>query len=266
MHLTDTAIRKAKPADKVQRLFDAGGLYLEIAKTGGKWWRLKYRFDGKEKRLSLGTYPDTSLASARDKRDAARKLLAASVDPGEHRKAEKLAGEEQAANSFEVIAREWLAKYSPTWAASTGEQDRLAFRARPFPVARQASHRHHHPQRTASRRPSHRRPGRDRNRTPRTAELWAGVPLRYRHRPGRTQPGERPARRSAPDPGSGPPCRHRRPCGYRRAAVNLPPQNGRQEAILSSHSGGSHATHFPSSLHRRFQSSSDPAGRVARPS
>ena len=70
MHLTDTAIRKAKPADKVQRLFDAGGLYLEIAKTGGKWWRLKYRFDGKEKRLSLGTYPDTSLASARDKRDA----------------------------------------------------------------------------------------------------------------------------------------------------------------------------------------------------
>ena len=133
MPLTDTAICKAKPADKMQRLFDASGLYLEIAKTGGKWWRLKYRFDGKEKRLSLGTYPDTSLASARDKRDAARKLLAAGVDPGEHRKAEKLAGEEQAANSFEVIAREWLAKYSPTWAASTGDKIASRFDRDLFP-------------------------------------------------------------------------------------------------------------------------------------
>ena len=133
MPLTDTAIRKAKPTDKVQRLFDAGGLCLEIAKTGGKWWRLKYRFDGKEKRLSLGTYPDTSLASARDKRDAARRLLAAGVDPGEHRKAEKLAGEEQAANSFEVIAREWLAKYSPTWAASTGDKIASRFKRDLFP-------------------------------------------------------------------------------------------------------------------------------------
>ena len=133
MPLTDTAIRKAKPADKVQRLFDAGGLYLEIAKTGGKWWRLKYRFDGKEKRLSLGIYPDTSLATARDKRDAARKLLAAGVDPGEHRKAEKLAGEEQAANSFEVIAREWLAKYSPTWAQSTGDKITSRFERDLFP-------------------------------------------------------------------------------------------------------------------------------------
>ncbi len=95
MPLTDTAIRKAKPTEKVQRLFDGGGLYLEISPAGGKWWRLKYRHDGKEKRLSFGTYPDTSLASARDKRDAARKLLAAGVDPGEHRKAEKAAATEQ---------------------------------------------------------------------------------------------------------------------------------------------------------------------------
>lgn len=111
--LTDTAIRKAKPADKPRRMFDGGGLYLEVSPAGGKWWRLKYRFGGKEKRLSLGTYPDTGLADARDKRDAARKLLAAGVDPGEQRKAEKAAGEERAANSFEVIAREWLAKQ--TW-------------------------------------------------------------------------------------------------------------------------------------------------------
>ena len=120
MPLTDTAIRKAKPTDKTQRLYDGGGLYVELSPSGGKWWRLKYRHGGKEKRLSLGTYPDTGLADARAKRDEARKLLAAGVDPGEHRKAEKAAGEDRAANSFEVIAREWIAKQSPTWAPSHG--------------------------------------------------------------------------------------------------------------------------------------------------
>src|SRR6185437_60134 len=99
MSLTDVAIRKAKPGinpkgeatPKPYKLGDAGGLYLEVSPKGGKWWRLKYRYEGKEKRISLGTYPDTSLALAREKRDAARKLLAAGVDPGEHRKAEKVA-------------------------------------------------------------------------------------------------------------------------------------------------------------------------------
>lgn len=115
MTLTDVTIRKAKPTDKTQRLFDGGGMYLEVSPAGGKWWRLKYRFGGKEKRLSLGTYPDTGLADAREKRDAARTLLAAGVDPGEQRKAAKAAGEERAANSFEVVAREWHAKQSATW-------------------------------------------------------------------------------------------------------------------------------------------------------
>jgi len=115
MTLTDVAIRKAKPADKTQRLFDGRGMYLELSPAGGKWWRLKYRFGGKEKRLSLGTYPDTGLSEAREKRDAARKLLAAGVDPGEQRKAAKAAGEERAANSFEVVAREWHAKQSVSW-------------------------------------------------------------------------------------------------------------------------------------------------------
>lgn len=110
MRLSDTAVRKAKPTGATQRLFDGGGLYLEISPVGGKWWRLKYRYLGKEKRLSLGTYPDTGLAEARGRRDTARKLLAAGVDPGAHRKAEKAAGVERAANSFEVVAREWLAK------------------------------------------------------------------------------------------------------------------------------------------------------------
>lgn len=115
MLLTDTKVRTAKPAAKPQRLFDGGGLYLEVAPAGGKWWRLKYRHGGKEKRLSLGTYPDTGLKDAREKRDAARKLLAAGIDPGEQRKAKKAAGAESAANSFEVIAREWHTKQSTKW-------------------------------------------------------------------------------------------------------------------------------------------------------
>lgn len=112
MPLSDTAIRKAKPQAKAFKLFDGGGLYVEVTPSGGKWWRWKYRrpVTGKENRLSFGTYPDVGLADARDKRDAARKLLAAGTDPGESRKAERIAGAERAANSFEVVAREWLAK------------------------------------------------------------------------------------------------------------------------------------------------------------
>lgn len=93
---------------------------LKISLTGGKWWRLKYRFDGKEKRLSLGVYPDVSLKDARDRRDAARKLVADGIDPSEHRKAQKSARADRAANSFEVVAREWFAKYSATWATNHG--------------------------------------------------------------------------------------------------------------------------------------------------
>jgi integrase len=127
MPLNDTAIRKAKPAEKPQRLFDGGGLYLELSPAGGKWWRLKYRYGGKEKRLSLGTYPDTGLADARGRRDAARKLLSAGVDPGEQRKAVKAAGEERAANSFAVIAAEWLALQKPRMAAATLEKAQWTF-------------------------------------------------------------------------------------------------------------------------------------------
>jgi hypothetical protein len=94
MALTATGVKNAKPTAKSQRLFDGGGLYLEVAPSGGKWWRLKYRHAGKEKRLSLGVYPDVSLKDARTKRDDARKLLSAGVDPSGARKAAKLAGDE----------------------------------------------------------------------------------------------------------------------------------------------------------------------------
>jgi len=118
MSLSDTAIRKAKPTDKPQKLRDGGGLYLLLRPDGARWWRWDYRrpITGKRNTLSLGTYPDTGLADARQRRDSARKLLAAGVDPGEHRKAEKAAGAERAANSFEVVAREWLGKRD--WVAS----------------------------------------------------------------------------------------------------------------------------------------------------
>ena len=115
MALTDIAIRNAKPKDRPYRMHDSGGLYIEIAPSGGKWWRLKYRFEGKEKRLSLGTYPDVSLKAARERRDEARKLLANEVDPAENRKAHKGAKLERAANSFEVVGREWFQKNKPTW-------------------------------------------------------------------------------------------------------------------------------------------------------
>jgi hypothetical protein len=111
MSLTDTVIKNAKPCQKPVRMFDGGGLYLEIAPSGGKLWRLKYRIEGKEKRLAFGVYPDVSLAQARARRDEARKLLANGADPGAVRKAQKAAKQERAANSFEVVAREWFEKW-----------------------------------------------------------------------------------------------------------------------------------------------------------
>jgi len=120
MPLTDTAIRNAKPADKPVRLFDGSGLYLEVAPAGGKWWRFKYRFGSKEKRISLGVYPDVSLADARKRREQARQKLASGVDPGEARKAEKRTARLNAENSFEAIAREWHAKYLTTWSEGHG--------------------------------------------------------------------------------------------------------------------------------------------------
>ena len=115
MNLTATAIKNARPIGKTQKLFDGRGLYLEISPTGGKWWRFKYRYEGKEKRLSLGIFPDISLQQARERREDARKMLAVGVDPSEHRKAQKEAKKSSAANSFEVVAREWFDKYSARW-------------------------------------------------------------------------------------------------------------------------------------------------------
>lgn len=142
MPLSDTSVRNAKPSikpdgkrtDKPYKLGDAGGLYLEVTPAGGKWWRLKYRFGGKEKRLSLGVYPDVPLKTARERRDQARKLLANGVDPGEHRKAAKSARADRAANSFEVVAREWFAKHQPNWADHHADRIIRRFERDVFPL------------------------------------------------------------------------------------------------------------------------------------
>jgi len=115
--LTDVAVRNAKPGPKPKRLFDGGGMYLEVSPAGGKLWRLKYRFHGKEKRLALGAYPAVGLADARARTEAARKLLAQGIDPSAARKAEKR-GEAAEAETFEIVTREWHEKFKPTWTPS----------------------------------------------------------------------------------------------------------------------------------------------------
>lgn len=121
MALTDVKVRNAKPTEKQFKLFDGDGLFLLVmppgkkTPNGSKCWRFKYRFAGKEKLLALGTYPEVSLSDARDKRTEARRQIAAGIDPGEARKARKVANAEKAANTFEVVAREWYGKNEPVW-------------------------------------------------------------------------------------------------------------------------------------------------------
>ena len=122
MPLSNTAILNAKPSKKTYALTDERGLSIQIQPSGGKWWRFRYRFLGKAKMISLGIYPDVGLKDARERRDAARKLLADGIDPGENRKVQKAAKVERAENSFEVIAREWFAKHCDTWAASHADK------------------------------------------------------------------------------------------------------------------------------------------------
>src|SRR5574340_528092 len=126
MPLTDTTIRNAKPADKPadkpKSLADERGLSILIQPNGGKWWRFRYRFNGKAKMLSFGIYPDIGLKEARERREEARKLLVQGVEPGENRKAQKAAKNERAANSFEVVAREWFEKNRATWAVGHADK------------------------------------------------------------------------------------------------------------------------------------------------
>lgn len=120
MALTDTAIRNVKPKDKPYKMGDTLGLFLLVQPSGGKLWRLKYRIDGKEKKLGLGTYPDVGLAQARSGRDDARKLLTQGLDPALDKTRRKLQARVDASNTFDLIAEEFIAKRTAEgWSAAT---------------------------------------------------------------------------------------------------------------------------------------------------
>lgn len=120
MPLTNTRCQNAKPKEKPYRISDSGGMYLEVMPNGSKYWRFKYRHMGKEKRLALGVFPLVTLAEARERRDAARKLVATGTDPSVAKKQAKRLAVMNAANTFEAVAREWHKKQSERWAEKTG--------------------------------------------------------------------------------------------------------------------------------------------------
>lgn len=130
MALTDKAIKALKPGPKARKVADGAGLFLLVNPDGSKWWRFKYRFEGREKMISAGVYPDTGLALAREKRDEARAQLAAGIDPSAVRKAEKVAR----ADSFEAVALEWIAKEAGGWSSTHEKKVRQRFKRDLFPI------------------------------------------------------------------------------------------------------------------------------------
>ncbi|ECC6793289.1 tyrosine-type recombinase/integrase [Salmonella enterica] len=117
MKLTARQISTAKPTDKPYKLSDGGGLYLLVNPNGSRYWRMKYRYSGKEKLLSIGVYPDVTLAEARDKRTKAKRILAAGDDPSEVKQAEREAKNLAVNNSFELLALEWHEHKKPNWSS-----------------------------------------------------------------------------------------------------------------------------------------------------
>lgn len=122
MPLTDKAVKNAKADDKPVKLFDGGGMFLLVTPAGQRYWRLKYRVNGKEKLLALGVYPDVSLAVARRKRDEAREKLAAGIDPNEAKREVKRTARIAAASSFEAVAREWFENQLAGWTETYAEK------------------------------------------------------------------------------------------------------------------------------------------------
>ena len=118
--LTDTSIKAAKPKEKAYKLTDNGGLFLLVNPNGSRWWRFRYRIDGKEKLISFGVYPEVTLKEARERRDNSRKMIRDGIDPSEAKKAQKASA--SGADSFESIAREWFEKFSKTWTLSHGSR------------------------------------------------------------------------------------------------------------------------------------------------
>jgi integrase len=120
MPLTDKACKNARGSAKIYRLSDSKGLYLEVTPAGGRYWRWKYRFLGKEKRMAFGVYPEVSLADARDKHFHARKMLAAGTDPSQDKKERKRLAHLSMATTFELVAREWHEQMKDRWGQRHG--------------------------------------------------------------------------------------------------------------------------------------------------
>ncbi|MDF0604042.1 integrase arm-type DNA-binding domain-containing protein [Neisseriaceae bacterium TC5R-5] len=136
MPLTDSAIKNAKPSidNKPIKLTDGNSLFLWIMPNGAKYWRMSYRFEGKQKTLACGVYPEISLKEARDKCSQARKLLREGQDPNAHKKQQKYQQTLAAANSFEIIAREWYTKELPRWTPQHARRVIASLEADAFPT------------------------------------------------------------------------------------------------------------------------------------
>ncbi|CEG55681.1 tyrosine-type recombinase/integrase [Legionella fallonii] len=133
MTLTVVEIKNAKPKEKPYKMADEKGLYLLINPNGSKLWKFKYRFAGVEKKLSFGAFPDVSLSAARDARDEARRQLTNTIDPGILKNSIKRSKKMAEENSFEAVAREWHAKFTPQWSKNHGERILIRFEQNIFP-------------------------------------------------------------------------------------------------------------------------------------
>ena len=133
MPLTDIQCKNAKPKERPYKLFDGGGLYLEVLTSGKRLWRLKYYFLKKEKRISFGAYPLVSLAEAREKRDNAKKLLIDSIDPSKARKNQKAEISKNAENTFKAIALEWYDLNSERWSKGYAQKNMRILEMNLFP-------------------------------------------------------------------------------------------------------------------------------------
>ncbi|MBI6179195.1 tyrosine-type recombinase/integrase [Serratia proteamaculans] len=133
MALTDVKVRSAKPTDKSYKLTDGEGMHLMVHPNGSKYWRLQYRFDGKQKMLALGIYPEISLSEARQRRDEAKRQVANAIDPSEQKKVEKQARKAMVENTFKAIALEWHEYKRPNWSKGYAEDIMEAFENDIFP-------------------------------------------------------------------------------------------------------------------------------------
>jgi hypothetical protein len=211
MPLSDSMARNAKPAAKTVRMFDRDGLYLEVSPRGGKWWRLKYRYAGKEKRVSLGVYPEVNFKKARARTIEARQLLDAGVDPSKNRRAAKAAQVEGAANGFEVVAREWIEQQMKSWVRGHGERILTRFERDIFPwiLDRCPADCGSDGAGTAHNGKAHRKARRVGDCASRARQLRPSVPLCHRYRPCQTRSDRRSAWRP-PRSKTNALCRHNR--------------------------------------------------------